>query len=157
MVGYGVRLGAGAAIACLTASALGLDHPGWAPAACLLVARPQRDLLQSRGVGRVLSVALGALVAILVLHTDPPNATYAVLMIVVLGTAATTVGSRWYVTSAFTTFFVFLMLLNGNPGETVTKFNERVGETVLGVALAYLFAWLLPSLLDRRGSRRATG
>jgi len=30
-----------------------LDHPGWAPAACLLVARPQLDLLQSRGIGRV--------------------------------------------------------------------------------------------------------
>ncbi len=58
MVGYGVRLGAAAAIAYPTASALGL----------------------------------------LVLHTDPPNATY----------------------------------------------------------VAYLFAWLLPSLLDRRGSRRAT-
>ena len=45
-------------------------------------------------------------------------------------------GSRWYITSAFTTFFVFLML-SGTTGETAAKFNERVGETVLVVVLAF--------------------
>ena len=151
MLGYGARMGFAAAVAYLVASALALDHPGWAPAACLLVARPQVDLLQIRGVGRVLSVAAGATLAALVLDADPPNATYAVLVVGVLGAAAATVGSRWYITSAFTTFFVFLMLLRGTTGETAAKFNERVGETLLGVALAFLFAWAVPSLLARRG------
>lgn len=50
MVGYGTRLGVAAALGYAIASALDLDHPGWAPAACLLVARPQLDLLQRRGV-----------------------------------------------------------------------------------------------------------
>ena len=151
MLGYGARMGLAAAVAYLVASALALDHPGWAPAACLLVARPQVDLLQIRGVGRVLSVAVGATLAALVLDADPPDATYAVLVVVVLAAAAATVGSRWYITSAFTTFFVFLMLLRGTTGETAAKFNERVGETVLGVVLAFIFAWAVPSLLARRG------
>jgi hypothetical protein len=35
---------------------------------------------------------------------------------VVLAAAAATVGSRWYITSAFTTFLVILMMLNGHVG-----------------------------------------
>jgi hypothetical protein len=154
ILGYGLRMGVAAAIGYLIASGLSLDHPGWAPAACLLVARPRVDLLQTRGVGRVLSVIVGAGAAGLLLRADLGNAAYAVITVAVLAAAAATVGSRWYITSAFTTFFVFLLLLNGHPGETVGKFNERVGETVLGVALAYLFGWALPAALERsRGTR----
>ena len=83
MLGYGARMGLAAAVAYLVASALALDHPGGG-AACLLVARPQVDLLQIRGVGRVLSVAVGATLAALVLDADPPDTTYAVLVVVVL-------------------------------------------------------------------------
>ena len=71
---------------------------------------------------------------------------------VVLGAAAATVGSRWYVTSAFTTLLVFLMLLNGHPNETTSKTNERVGETILGVAAAYLAVWLIPTLQMRHNA-----
>lgn len=152
MLGYGVRLGVAAALAYLVAAALGLDHAGWAPAACLLVARPSPDLLQSRGVGRVLAVCVGALAAALVLHLQPPDLGYALLTAGVLAACSGTRGSRWYITSAFTTFFVFLMLLLDHPDQTRQKFDERVGETVLGVALAYLFGWLLPGLLRRRAA-----
>ena len=68
--------------------------------------------------------------------------------------AAATVGSRWNLTSAFTTLLVFVMLLNGHPEETVGTFNERVGETVLGVAAAYLFGWAIPALRVRFKARR---
>jgi hypothetical protein len=37
-------------------------------------------------------------------------------------------------------------LLNGHRDETTSKFNERVGETILGVAAAYLVVWLIPAL-----------
>jgi uncharacterized membrane protein YccC len=71
MLDYGIRMGVAAAVVYLIAAGLGLDHPGWAPAACLLVARPQLDLLQSRGVGRVLSVAVGAVAGALLVRADP--------------------------------------------------------------------------------------
>lgn len=67
LVESGVRMGIAAAIGYAVAASLQLGHPGWAPAACLLVARPKRDLLRSRGVGRVLSVIIGALAALAVL------------------------------------------------------------------------------------------
>lgn len=154
MLDYGVRMGLAAAIVYAIATGLELDHPGWAPAACLLVARPQLDLLQSRGVGRVLSVVGGAVAAALLLRANPSNYVFTILAIVVLAVAAGTIGSRWYITSAFTTLLVFVMLLNGHPEETVGKFNERVGETILGVAAAYLFGWAVPALRVRVKARR---
>lgn len=149
MLDYGIRLGLAAAVVYVIAAGLGLDHPGWAPAACLLVARPQLDLLQSRGVGRVLSVTAGAVTAALLLHADASNAVLAVVALAALAAASGTAGSRWYVTSAFTTLLVFLMLLYGNLADAPSKFHERVGETVLGVAAAYLFGWAVPALRQR--------
>jgi uncharacterized membrane protein YccC len=154
MLDYGIRMGLAAAIVYAIAASLELDHPGWAPAACLLVARPQVDLLQSRGVARVLSVIIGAVAAALLLRTNPSNYVLAILAILVLAVAAATVGSRWYITSAFTTLLVFVMLLNGHPEDTVGKFNERVGETILGVTAAYLFGWAIPALRIRFKARR---
>lgn len=153
MIDYGLRMGIAAALVYLVAAGLGLDHPGWAPAACLLVARPQLDLLQSRGVARVLSVIVGALVGAGLVHLSPPDVIYAVVALVALAAASGTAGSRWYITSAFTTFLVFVMLLNGNVDETTSKFVERVGETVLGVGAAYVFGWGLPALRRRRSGR----
>lgn len=152
MLAYGIRLGLAAAIVYAIAAGMGLDHPGWAPAACLLVARPQVDLLQRRGVGRVVSVVVGALAAVLILNNQPPGAVLALVAAVVLGAAAATVGSRWYITSAFTTLLVFLMLLNGHLDETTYKVNERVGETILGVVAAYLVGWLIPTLQARHNA-----
>jgi hypothetical protein len=151
MLGYGLRLGMAAAIAYLVAVGLDLDHAGWAAAACLLVARPQVDLLQSRGVGRVVAVTIGAAAAGIALRADPPNGVYAALAVAVLASAAATSASRWYISSAFTTFLVFLLLLFDHPEQTAQKFDERVGETVLGVGLAYAFGWLVPALMNRTG------
>ena len=40
--------------------------------------------------------------------------------------------SSWYLTSGFTTFLVFLLLLAGNRGAAPGRFWERVAETALG-------------------------
>lgn len=149
MIDYGVRMGVAAALVYLIAASLDLDHPGWAPAACLLVARPSPELLKTRGVGRVVSVTVGALAAVLLLHLDVPNAVLAVVAVAVLAAASGTAGSRWYITSAFTTLLVFLMLLGGHLEEATSKVDERIGETVLGVAAAYLFGWAVPVLRQR--------
>ena len=155
MVGYGIRMGTAAAIAYALAAALHLDHPGWAPAACLLVARPQVDLLRNRGIGRVLAVLVGAGLAVTVLEIDPASGGYAVLVVVVIAATAATSGSRWYITPGFSTLLVLLLLLYDHDDQAEQKFGERVGETVLGVTLAYLFGWLLPSVLPRRAAPRA--
>jgi uncharacterized membrane protein YccC len=89
---------------------------------------------------------------VLILNNQPPEAVFALVAVVVLGAAAATVGSRWYITSAFTTLLVFLMLLNGHLDETTYKVNERVGETIHGVVAAYLVGWLIPTLQARHNA-----
>ena len=54
-------------------------------------------------------------------------------------------------TAAFTTFIVFLLLLYSDPDAAGARFAERLGETVLGVGIAYGFGLLLAP-----GRRNAT-
>ena len=65
--------------------------------------------------------------------------------------------SRWYITSGFTTFLVFVMLLHDHPEETGQKLGERVGETLVGVGLAVLFGLVLPALAARPHERGEPG
>lgn len=150
MLAFGARLGIAAMLAYLIAASWGLDHPGWAPAAALLVARPQLDLLESRGVGRALAVLVGASAAAVTIWLELPNLAYGFLAVAVLAAAAATSGSRWYVTPGFATYFVFILLVYDQPAESAQKLGERVGETALGVALAFVFCWLIPAARRRR-------
>jgi hypothetical protein len=155
LLGYGIRLGAAGGIAAAVGFAAGWDHVGWAPAACMLVMRPSPDLVTARGVGRVLSVVLGALAAVALADATSAGRVYAVLIAVALVAAAGTHGSRWYITSLFTTFLALSMLVYGTEaGVGVGRFNERVAETILGVALAYLFGAAIPASLDRAALER---
>jgi uncharacterized membrane protein YccC len=89
-----------------------------------------------RSVGRILAVVIGALAGAAPVHAQPPNVAYSVAAIVSVAAAAGTHRSRCYVTSAFTTFLVFLLLLYSDPHDATRRFNERVLETLLGVGLA---------------------
>jgi Fusaric acid resistance protein family len=155
-LGYGVRLGAAGATAAAIGFILDLEHVGWACAAALLVMRPTAEMQRLRSVGRVLSVAVGALVAITMIKSDPPSAIYSLALIAAVAGAGATHHSRWYVTPAFTTFLVFLLLLNSNPHTAASRFNERILETLLGVGCAYVFGLALPALAKRRRARSST-
>jgi hypothetical protein len=64
--------------------------------------------------------------------------------------------SRWYVTSAFTTFIVFLLLLHSDPQDSAARFGERVSETLLGVGLACVFGLALPALMSHQAGTSAS-
>ena len=116
--------------------------------------RPAPEMQRLRSVGRILAVAAGALAGIALVRLDPPMGVYAVAAVAAIAGAGGTHRSRWYVTSAFTTFLVFLLLLSADPGDAAARFGERVGETVLGVGLAYLYGLALPALAQRLARRR---
>jgi hypothetical protein len=149
-LGYGVRLGAAGATAAAIGFILDLEHVGWACAAALLVMRPSADMQRLRSAGRILAVAIGALAGAALVRIHPPAAVYSVAIIVVIAAAGATHRSRWYVTSAFTTFLVFLLLLYSEPQTATKRFNERVLETLLGVGIAYFYGLALPALAQRR-------
>jgi Fusaric acid resistance protein family len=149
-LGYGIRLGAAGATAAAIGFLLDLEHVGWATAAALLVMRPVPEMQRLRSVGRLLAVALGAVAAVLLVDLEPGAAVFALAAVATIAGAAATRRSRWYVTPAFTTFLVFLLLLDPTGGDTTTRFSERFLETLLGVGLAYLFGLALPRLLSER-------
>ena len=152
-LGYGVRLGAAGATAAAIGFLLSLEHVGWACAAALLVMRPTAEMQRLRSVGRILAVAIGALLAIGLVRLGPPAWAYSLAVIGVVAGAGATHRSRWYVTPAFTTFLVFLLLLYARPQDAASRFSERVLETVLGVGIAYAFGLGLPSVVRRYRER----
>lgn len=150
---YGLRLGAAGATAAAVGFLLNLEHVGWACAAALLVMRPAEEMQRLRSAGRILAVAAGALAAIALVRLEPGAGWYGLAAITVIAAAAATRRSRWYVTPAFTTFLVFLLLLYADPQDATSRFNERFLETVLGVGIAYLFGLAIPAVSARRRGR----
>jgi hypothetical protein len=144
---YGIRLGAAGATAAAIGFVLDLDHVGWACAAALLVMRPAAEMQRLRSVGRIVSVFLGAVAAVALVHAGPPAAVYSLAVLAALAGVAGVHASRWYVVPAFTTFLVFLLLLYSHPQDAASRFGERVLETLLGVSIAYLFGLVLPALM----------
>jgi hypothetical protein len=150
---YGVHLGLAGATAAAIGFGFDLDHVGWASMAAVVVMRPSAEMQTLRSVGRLLSVIIGAFVGVAIAQTEPPTFVYAVVIVVVVAMVAATHGSRWYITPAFTTLLVFLLLLYSDPASAPHRFGERVGETALGIALAYVFGLVLPQLSHlRRGT-----
>ena len=115
--------------------------------------RPAAEMQRLRSVGRLIAVAVGALAAIGLVRLDPGAEIYSLASIVAIAGAGATHRSRWYITPAFTTFLVFLLLLYSRPQDAASRFDERLLETLLGVAIAYVFGLGIPALV-RRG--RAT-
>lgn len=153
MIPHGLRLGLAGASAAAIGFALDFDHVGWATAAAMLVMRPSAEMQRLRSVGRVVSVVVGALAAAGLAYATTEPGWYSVAILVVLAGVAATRPSRWYVTPAFTTFIAISMLVYSNPHDAQSRFNERVGETLLGVGLAYFFGLLVPAVVERVHTR----
>jgi Fusaric acid resistance protein-like len=145
---YGIRLGMAAAVATAIGFAIHTDHVGWIAGATLFVMRPAADMQELRSWGRVASVFLGALAAVALLHYQPSDSILAATTLAALAGVAATRGSRWYVTPFFSTFLVIQLLLVSNYSAAAAqwRFWERIGLTIAGVAIAYLFGLVLPKL-----------
>ena len=148
---YGLLLGLAAASAAAVGEAIHTDHVGWATAAALFVMRPEREMQQLRSVGRVGSVFLGALAAVAFVRTAPPPSAVSAAAIVAVAALGATRESRWYVGPLFTTFLVLTLLLysDATAAQETWRFNERVGETILGVGLAYFYGLAVPQIVKR--------
>jgi hypothetical protein len=143
---YGIRLGCAAATAAGIGFLFDLDHKGWVCGAALLVMRPSTGPLIARSVGRATSVLVGAFLGSLFVQAQPQSIVIAIVIGLVLAAMAATQPSRWYVTPAFTTFVVFMLLLWQHPTDTAWRFWQRNLETLLGVGIALLFGLAVPLL-----------
>lgn len=156
MLVYGLQIGVAGALGAGLGFALGVDHPGWACAAALLVSRPQARVLGARSAGRAVSVLLGALAACGLAALHPPGALLGGVALVLLVGASGTAGSRWYVMPFFSTTLVLSMLIGDETATAGHWFVERVLLTLLGVALALGAALLANPVKSRLAARDAT-
>lgn len=153
MLVYGIQIGVAGALAAacgfVLAAAFGVDHPGWACVAALMVSRPAHAALVARGWGRALSVLVGAVLALAVAALSVPDAVFAVFLVIVLAAATGTAGSRWYVFPFFSTAIVLSLLMGPEGGDPAHWFLERLGMTLLGVGLAFAAASVVPRIAAR--------
>ncbi|MBS0025262.1 FUSC family protein [Microbacterium paraoxydans] len=156
MLVYGCLLGLAAGGAAAIGFIAGLEHVGWATAAVLLVMRPVRGQLVSRGVGRAVSVLLGALAAAGFALLAPGETLTGLGIGAAVASLCAMQRSRWYIAPAFSTFLVLTLLLSASSGSPSERFVERTVETLLGVGLALLFGALVPALLGMRRRVRVT-
>ncbi|MCY4726483.1 FUSC family protein [Nocardioides sp. STR2] len=154
LVTYGWVAGVTGAVCAAIGFAASLEHVGWAPAAALLVMRPDPPTQRLRSLDRLGDVVIGALAAIALVLADPPDWVYGAAILLVMTAATAVAGSRWYVLPTLTTCLVFIMLLARDPGDAAMRFWERVVETGLGVGIAAVAGFVvLPALVRRRASR----
>jgi hypothetical protein len=151
---FGLAVGTAGSVCAAIGFIAGLEHVGWAPAAALLVMRPSADMQRLRSVGRVASVVAGALAGIVCIEARLSSALFAAAVVLAVTAATALAASSWYLTPGFTTFLVFLLLLAGNRGAASGRFWERVAETALGVAVAYLCGAFIPRLAAAATSHR---
>jgi hypothetical protein len=149
---FGLAAGTAGAVCAAIGFIVGLEHVGWAPASALLVMRPSADMQRLRSIGRVASVVAGALAGIACIEARLSSALFAAAVALAVTAATALATSSWYLTPAFTTFFVFLLLLAGNRSAASGRFWERVAETALGVGVAYVCGALIPRLAAARPS-----
>ena len=148
---WGLMVGGAAGTATAVGEIVGVAHIGWAPTAALLVMRPQPGVLEQRSAGRVVSTLAGATAAAACVELAPAPAVLACIVAVVVIATIATRTSRWYVTSAGTSFLVLTLLLYGASLAAVNStFWTRVGAGVLGAALAVVFGVLVPRAIAAR-------
>lgn len=151
---YGVLLGLAGATAAAVGFGFDLDHKGWLCGAALMVMRPVSRDLTSRGLGRAVSVLLGAVAGSAFVALVPSPWVIGLALLLALAALAATAGSHWYVAPAFTTFVVFVLLLWDHPTDTAWRFAQRNVETVTGILIALVFGVVGPLFLSWRSRSR---
>jgi hypothetical protein len=124
--------------------------------ASLFVMRPSQDVHRSRSIWRMISVFVGASTASLLLTLSLPPLLIGAIAGGALIASAATHRSRRYITPIFSTFLVFWLLLYTDPtiANITYRFNERILETLIGIAIAFVIGIAIPNLISRLKSSR---
>ncbi|HET6849894.1 MAG TPA: FUSC family protein [Gaiellales bacterium] len=150
-VTYGVLLGLTAATAILTGAIFDIPYAGWIATAALLVIRPVQEMTGWRGVGRAISTIAGTLLVMFTLHLDlgypATAAACAAVAIVTIGARTSTL----YITSFGTAFLILTIELHqvSSSADVHQVGRYRIGNNVLGAAIALFFGLLISWLLER--------
>jgi len=147
------RIGIGVALAGLVAAAVDLPSPYWAAtsAVSVLLGTDARHT-RARALHRVTGTLAGTGIAAVVFVVQPPTAVTVALVAVLLVCVELLIASQYVLAVTCLTPVALLLVHLGAPGAAgTTLIAARIGETVLGMAVALAVGLLL---FRRAGSRR---
>lgn len=96
---------------------------------------------------RILGTVVGSFLAALLLALDPPAAALLLVVVVAQGVAHAYVVRRYVVTAVAGSVLALILadMLYAGSSSPLLAFAERVGDTLLGAGIAWLFSYVLPS------------
>jgi uncharacterized membrane protein YccC len=155
-VATAVRIGTGATVAALVASAVGLQNPYWAATTAVAVqlgigARGTR----ARAVHRAAGTVVGVLIAGLIIAAGLPVGVEILLVGMLQLTVELLVAHKYGVAVAFITPLVLTLVHIGVPDRSGPELiGERLAETAIGIGIALVIGL---TLFPHAGSRRLPG
>jgi uncharacterized membrane protein (TIGR01666 family) len=140
------------ALAALTAYIAGLffplGHSYWILLTVIVILKPAYSLTKKRNyerlAGTVIGVGLGALLLMLI----KDRTAILILMAISMAGAYSFLRTRYFIAMILMTLYLLLMFHLLAPNDFNTILKDRVIDTVIGSALAFLFSYLLPPIWE---------
>jgi len=121
-------------------------HDYWILLTIVVVLRGSLAQTLERRNSRVLGTLLGCVLTGMLLAAHPPAVLLLVIVTIAQGIAHAFAVSRYLVTAVAATILALVQAhLLSSDVATAFEVAERIGDTVIGVALAWLFSYILPS------------
>ncbi|MCK9514666.1 MAG: FUSC family membrane protein [Ottowia sp.] len=119
----------------------------WVLLTIVVVLRGSLAQTLQRRNARVLGTVLGSLMAAVLLAGQLPAALLLLVVVVAQGVAHAFVLRRYVVTAVAGSVLALILadMLYAGGGSPLSAFAERVGDTLLGTGIAWLFSYVLPS------------
>jgi uncharacterized membrane protein (TIGR01666 family) len=140
------------AIAALSAYTVGLffplGHSYWILLTVIVILKPAYGLTKKRNLerltGTVIGVGLGALLLLLI----KDRTAILILMAIIMAGAYSFLRTRYFISMILMTLYLLLMFHLLAPNDFNSILKDRVVDTAIGSALAFLFSYLLPPVWE---------
>lgn len=121
----------------------GFVHGGWILLTTALIMRTSYSVTKQRRNDRVLGTMVGCVVAALLIHVLPRD--WLFLPVIITVGSAHAFGASNYRITALSASITALLWIHFLAPATAVLFYQRMGDTVIGAGLAWVFSFLLPS------------
>lgn len=140
---HSLRITTSAVFAYLVAQFLSVGHSYWILLTVIVILKPAYSLSKKRNVERLTGTILGALIGLAFLYlVKDKTAIVIVLAFAMIGTYSF-MRRKYMVSVTMMTFYLLLMFHLLDPKDFAVIFTDRIIDTLIGSAIAFIFGYLL--------------
>ncbi len=140
------------ALAALAAYTVGLffplGHSYWILLTVIVIMKPAYSLTKKRNGERLIGTVIGAGLGALVLYFIQDKTAILILMAVSMAGTYSFIRQKYFVSMILMTLYLLLMFHLLDPNDFSTIIRERILDTAIGSALAFLFSYLLSPIWE---------